>query len=540
MHISRIVLYIYFNLLSTFISHILCLAPGRDVTNTKDEIMRLVKNHNIWQNEFLHRFKQMHFSDKDRAMSVFIHEHYKYSQNFVRYLEIVKSKMDDKSILSLIDENLNEENGNYQKDDIDTLLKSGIPEEHYNGIPHRILMKRLVKSVSSLKYTQEEDNLSPGDLFTNFMLDTLNNSSGCVCTAVIGFAIESTVSKLYNYIWKGFQKSSKKPFDYVFLPLHILVDDNHADDLIKSYEILFNNNSIECDGSLVTVKRILDERVLFFNRILTIIDGYDVGKNGQTCKVNKIKEAKKKINENMVFENYNLKEKMILSSRILDFYNHADSVSGQITCKQLSKSGNFGMYTLRYGVGMDEATLKDVIYVNKDLESENESDFPNPATIFHSTIYKERPDTNCIIHTHPKWSSILGMIDEIPSFDHMDLMGLYEHVAHLRSWPGVPFSHDEADVILSVLGDKYMAAILANHGNIVLGKTIEEVLYRAIILEKASEYTVEILQTGKNVTKVDTTLATTAREWKLFNTHLNTQFHHWTRQVLKDNNDLFM
>ncbi|MCR2292265.1 class II aldolase/adducin family protein, partial [Salmonella enterica] len=65
-------------------------------------------------------------------------------------------------------------------------------------------------------------------------------------------------------------------------------------------------------------------------------------------------------------------------------------------------------WTLRFGLGFDEATPADFIEVDRDLHTLTGEGMANPATRFHLWVYEARPDVQSIIHTHSPWASALA------------------------------------------------------------------------------------------------------------------------------------
>ena len=100
---------------------------------------------------------------------------------------------------------------------------------------------------------------SAGYKFRNFMLSKYEESNVCEALSIIGFAIEETVSSIYDPLWKGLIKYTnllKK--DIIFFPLHILLDDGHSDLLKKSFLYYFNNpntNSLCSNAANVITKK---------------------------------------------------------------------------------------------------------------------------------------------------------------------------------------------------------------------------------------------------------------------------------------------
>lgn len=92
------------------------------------------------------------------------------------------------------------------------------------------------------------------------------------------------------------------------------------------------------------------------------------------------------------------RQKLALTCRILFDKGHDSGVTGQITCRS-DEPDRF--LTQRFGMGFEEITAENLIEVDQDLTPLDERAMANPANRFHTWVYKEHPDVNCIIHTHP-------------------------------------------------------------------------------------------------------------------------------------------
>jgi L-fuculose-phosphate aldolase len=179
------------------------------------------------------------------------------------------------------------------------------------------------------------------------------------------------------------------------------------------------------------------------------------------------------------------RQALALGARILAKHGHFSvSLAGQITARA-EEEGHF--LTLGFGVGFDEARASRVAIVDDDLNPVRGSrTMANPATRFHLWVYRHRPDVRAIVHTHPPAASALGMLDEDLVVAHMDQTPFAEDLAYLRDWPGLPIGDDEGRRIADALGAK-RSLLLANHGLLTAGRSVEEAVVLAVWLEYAAE-----------------------------------------------------
>src|SRR5206468_9304284 len=153
---------------------------------------------------------------------------------------------------------------------------------------------------------------------------------------------------------------------------------------------------------------------------------------------------------------------------------------------------------------------------------------PNPETRFHIWIYRKRPDVNAIIHTHAPYASALAATGQPLKTIHMDSAMLHG-TAHLAEWPGVPVADDEGRIISAALGSA-KAILLANHGLLTAGASVEEATYLAVFFERAARMQLRAMAAGgfKEVRKA---LAEEARAFLLQPSIVRGTFAYWLRSA---------
>jgi len=245
-----------------------------------DRISAGVAEHYLLRHDFLQCFSEGEFGDSMVATNIFARNHYTYSKNFIRYLTMVKDKLSDERSRHLIMENMEEENGNYEEDDLSTLASHGVNKNLISGIPHKVLIKHFLSVVGvTEEMLSVEDNNSPGGAFTKYMLDLYEKSNACEALAVIGFSIEQTVPQLYQFILDGLKRGPMDPDDYVFFPLHILVDDGHADLLKGAFAREWARDPAQCANAESLVFEVLDRRTKMLSEVRTLTEAA----TGRTC-----------------------------------------------------------------------------------------------------------------------------------------------------------------------------------------------------------------------------------------------------------------
>lgn len=222
------------------------------------------------------------------------------------------------------------------------------------------------------------------------------------------------------------------------------------------------------------------------------------------------------------------RQKFALASRILASEGHWRGLAGQITSRE---PGSSNMLTLGFGVGFDEATAGMLCFVDRDLKPLAGGPIPNPGVRFHSWVYEKRPDLNAIVHTHPPACAALSMVGEPLVIAHMDATPLFDDCAFLPEWPGLPIGDDEGRIISEAMGDKH-AILLANHGLLTGGKTIEEATLLAVWMEHAAQMQLRARAIGE-VTPVPGHLAVESRDFLRKPKVLDLTFGYYARRELR-------
>ncbi len=210
--------------------------------------------------------------------------------------------------------------------------------------------------------------------------------------------------------------------------------------------------------------------------------------------------------------------------RILAREGHESGLAGQVTARG-DQPGTW--WTLQFGYGFDEATTERMVLVDEDLKP-LQGGRPNPGVRFHVWIYRQRPDVQAIIHTHPPHASALAATGGPLKIAHMDSSMLYG-TAHLPEWPGVPVADDEGRIISGALG-KAKTILLANHGLLAAGASVEEATYLAVFMERACRMQLLAAPAG-GVKEVKPELAQEARDFLLQPSIVRGTFAYWSRRA---------
>ncbi|WP_296559419.1 aldolase [Pigmentiphaga sp.] len=203
-----------------------------------------------------------------------------------------------------------------------------------------------------------------------------------------------------------------------------------------------------------------------------------------------------------------IREAVAQTCRILFAFGHDSGLSGQITARA-EREGTY--WTQRLGLGFDEIKPDNLLLVDEDLNVLEGGGMPNPANRFHSWLYRTRPDIRCIVHSHAPHVSALAMLEVPLAVSHMDTCVLYDQCAFLKKWPGIPVGNEEGEIISAALGDK-KAVLLAHHGLVVTGATVEEACVLGVMFERAARLQLLAMAAGE-IQPIPPELGEEAQRW---------------------------
>lgn len=237
--------------------------------------------------------------------------------------------------------------------------------------------------------------------------------------------------------------------------------------------------------------------------------------------------ASREIARNFAESSLTTRQKVAITCRALFDAGHDSGLAGQITARA-EEPHTF--YTQQLGLGFDEITEDNLLLVDEDLEVLCGSGMANPANRFHSWIYRARPDVACVVHTHPFHVAALSMLEVPLVVSQMDIAPLYDDCAFLPDWPGVPVGNEEGEIITAALGDK-KAVLLAHHGHVIAGASVEEACSLAMLIERGAKLQLAAMAAG-SIAQLPERLAREAHDWTLTPARSRANFSYYARRTL--------
>jgi L-fuculose-phosphate aldolase len=225
---------------------------------------------------------------------------------------------------------------------------------------------------------------------------------------------------------------------------------------------------------------------------------------------------------------FSLPQKVALACRMLAEEGHARTLAGQITARADSDDT---FWTTSFRAGFAETSVSNLLRMSNEMKIVEGGGMLNPAIRFHLWIYRARLEINCIVHTHPPYCSALSIVGERLVAAHMDAMMFHEDCAYLEDWPGVPAANEEGRLISEALQQK-RSILLAHHGLLTTGKTVEEAVYLAVLLEHAAQMQILARSIG-DIRPVPRDLAQQAHDFLLKDGVITGTFDYWARRMAR-------
>lgn len=170
--------------------------------------------------------------------------------------------------------------------------------------------------------------------------------------------------------------------------------------------------------------------------------------------------------------------------------------SGNVSCRF-----GEGMLITPSGLAYEALGPREIVFVSADGRAEQGAPKPSSEWQFHLATYAARPDMNGVVHTHSLNATALACAGRsIPAFHYMVAL------AGGRDIPLVPYAtFGTGDLARHVAeGLKHRSAcLMANHGQIAIGASLEAALELAVEVEALAAQYIKVLTIGEPVLLAD-------------------------------------
>lgn len=201
--------------------------------------------------------------------------------------------------------------------------------------------------------------------------------------------------------------------------------------------------------------------------------------------------------------------KLAAAYRILARRGLDDGVAGHISLRVPGAPEYF--WVNPFGKLFSEVTAENLVLVNKQGEIIDGWPMINQAGFcIHSAIHQARPDVHCAVHTHPPagsaYSSLAALLEPL---DQTGCSFFDDHAVYCE-YTGIVLDEQQASDIVAAIGNK-RALILANHGLLTTGASVEQALIDMLDMERTCNVNLRALATGRPLQVVPPEIARQSR-----------------------------
>ena len=184
-------------------------------------------------------------------------------------------------------------------------------------------------------------------------------------------------------------------------------------------------------------------------------------------------------------ERAHVKSRLAASLRIFGRLGFGEGVAGHITARDPEHPDCF--WVNPFAMSFHHIRVSDLLLVDHTGEVvEGEHHVNRAAFAIHSQVHAARPDVMAAAHAHSvhgkAWSSLGRLLDPLTQ----DACVFYEDHVLFDDYTGVVYDTEEGKRIAHALDDN-KAAILANHGLLTVGQSVDEAAWWFITMERTCQ-----------------------------------------------------
>jgi ribulose-5-phosphate 4-epimerase/fuculose-1-phosphate aldolase len=179
------------------------------------------------------------------------------------------------------------------------------------------------------------------------------------------------------------------------------------------------------------------------------------------------------------------KQRLAAAFRLFGHFGFDEGAAGHITARDPELTDHFWVNPL--GMNFKLIRVRDLLLVNAQGEVvEGTWPLNKAAFAIHSQVHAARPDVVAAAHAHSvhgkAWSSLRRPLDPLTQ----DACAFYGDHAVFADYTGVVYDLEEGKRIAHALGG-CKAVVLANHGLLTVGHTVDEAAWWFITMERSCQ-----------------------------------------------------
>jgi ribulose-5-phosphate 4-epimerase/fuculose-1-phosphate aldolase len=187
--------------------------------------------------------------------------------------------------------------------------------------------------------------------------------------------------------------------------------------------------------------------------------------------------------------------------RIAEMQGFSEGIFNHLTLAVPGRKDRY--YQIPFGLHWSEVTASSLMEVGYDGKLlKGSGDIELSCYCIHAPIHELIPAAACVMHTHMPFASALCRLAD----PHIEAIGQTEiafldRIAYDDSYSGPAWDPAEGRRLADLLGDKTVM-LMANHGPLVVGRTVAEAYDRLYYLERACQVQLYAMSSGRPLKSV--------------------------------------
>lgn len=196
-----------------------------------------------------------------------------------------------------------------------------------------------------------------------------------------------------------------------------------------------------------------------------------------------------------VEERRHRKQRLAAAMRLFGKYGYGEGVSGHLSVRDPEHRDQF--WVNPFGVSFSRVRVADLICVDPEGRVVSGEGSLNPsAFVIHHAIHSLRPDADAAAHGHTVHARALGTLGKLLEPLDQESAAFYENQVLYDDYTQPAVDAALGKEIAARLGDK-RAMLLAHHGLITVGSTIDEAAHWFFTYESCAQVQLTAMAAGK-------------------------------------------
>jgi ribulose-5-phosphate 4-epimerase/fuculose-1-phosphate aldolase len=184
-------------------------------------------------------------------------------------------------------------------------------------------------------------------------------------------------------------------------------------------------------------------------------------------------------------ERLHRKQRLAAAFRLFGAFGFDEGTAGHITARDPERPDHFWVNPL--GMNFKQIRVRDLLLVDHE-GNVVEGNWPvnTAAFVIHSQIHAARPDVIAAAHSHSVYGKAFSALHRPLDPLTQDACAFYGDHVVFDDYTGAVLEIEEGKRLAHALGD-HKAAILANHGLLTVGHTVDEAAWWFITMERSCQ-----------------------------------------------------